>query len=237
VVITADLSLRGEAQRLGTEALRALGEVDILINNAGVGIGGQQAVVADDDIARVLFETNYWSALALQRVLVPGMKKRKRGVIVNVTSIGSIVCLPLAGHYSSSKAALSLASEALRMELRDFNVHVLNVLPGPVETAMLNEMRVVPGGSELLEKMPRGDVDTLARKVVKAIERGRKELVYPGSLSIVRHLPTLAAAVNRRAVRVVDVTDERAVMGGSSGDQLVRAARTAFERKESVTPN
>jgi uncharacterized protein len=237
VVITADLSLRGEAQRLGLEALHALGEIDILVNNAGVGIGGQQAVVADDDMARVVFETNYWSALALQRVVAPGMKKRKSGSIVNVTSIGAIVVLPLAGHYSSSKAALSLASEALRMELRDFNVHVFNVMPGPVETAMLNEMRVVPGGDKLLEKMPRGDVDTLARKVVRGIERKRKEMIYPTSLAIMRHLPTLAVAMNRRMSRVVDVTDERAVMGGSSGDELIRAARTAYEQKDSVTHN
>ena len=83
-------SKRGEAAELGGARNEALGRVDILVNNAGVGIGGAQAVVGDDDMARELFETNYWSALALIAALVPGMRDAGVGAVVNVASIGAV---------------------------------------------------------------------------------------------------------------------------------------------------
>jgi short-subunit dehydrogenase len=229
VVLPADLSKRGEAQKLGERALDALGRVDVLVNNAGVGIGGTQLVVGDDDEARVLFETNYWSPLALTRALAPGMQHRNTGVIVNVSSIGSVTPMPLAGHYSSSKAALSLATETLRMELRDTDLHVLHVLPGPVDTGMLAEYGEVPGGAKLLASMPRGNVDTLAKKILRAIEKRTRAMVYPGSLAIVRHLPTVAQRATAVAARAIDVSDQRKLMGGSQGDPLAQKARAAFE--------
>ncbi len=231
VVLTADLSQRGEAERLGARAIEALGRVDVLVNNAGVGIGGSQVVVADDDEARTLFETNYWSPLALTRALVPGMRHRNRGAIVNISSIGSVTPMPLAGHYSSSKAALSLATETLRMELRDTDLHVLHVLPGPVETGMLAEFKVVPGGEKVLASMPRGNVETLAKKIIRGLEKRTRAFVYPGSLAIVRHLPTIAVRATAIATRGVDVSDQRKLMGGSSGGELALKARAAFENR------
>ncbi|MFI5290325.1 MAG: SDR family NAD(P)-dependent oxidoreductase, partial [Polyangia bacterium] len=100
VVLTADLSARGEAERLGARAIEALGAVDILVNNAGVGAGGAQVVMGDADEARALFETNYWAPLALTRALVPEMRKRGAGAVVNVASIGAVTPMPFAGHYS-----------------------------------------------------------------------------------------------------------------------------------------
>jgi short-subunit dehydrogenase len=228
-VLPADLSKRGEAHRLGERAIEALGQVDLLVNNAGVGIGGSQVVVADDDVARELFETNYWSALALTRALVPGMRARNAGAIVNVSSIGSITPMPLAGHYSSSKAALSLATETLRLELRDTDLHVLHVLPGPVDTAMLAEFALVPGGDKVLAGMPKGDVDTLAQKIIRGLERRKRAFVYPTMLAAIRHLPTVFVRMAARAGRAVDVNDTRKLMGGSSGDVLAIEARKKFD--------
>jgi len=233
VVLTADLSKRGEAKKLGERALEALGRVDILVNNAGVGIGGAQAVVGDDDMARELFETNYWSALALVTALVPGMRERSYGAVVNVASIGAFVPMPLAGTYSSSKAALSLHSETLRLELRGTGIHVFNVQPGPVETGMIAEMGQVPGAKGVLDNMPLGDPDVLAKKIVRGLERGQRALVYPSSLAIMRHLPTVALRVTALATRGIDVNDPRKLQGGSQGDALAVEARAAFERAAS----
>lgn len=231
VVLPADLSQRGEAQRLGERALEALGRVDLLVNNAGVGLGGAQVVVGDDDEARTLFETNFWSALALTRVVVPGMRHRNQGAIVNVSSMGSITPMPLAGHYASSKAALALATETLRMELRDSALHVLHVIPGPVDTALLAEYRAAPGGEKVLAGMPRGNVDTLAQKIIRGVEKRQRALVYPGALALARHFPTMALRATGFVVRAIDVTDPRKVMGGSSGDPLLKEARAAFENR------
>ncbi|HXU68377.1 MAG TPA: SDR family NAD(P)-dependent oxidoreductase [Polyangia bacterium] len=230
VVLTADLSKRGEAQLLGERAHEALGRVDILVNNAGVGIGGAQHVIGDDDMARELFETNYWSALALIRALVPAMRERQFGAVVNVASIGAFAPMPLAGHYCSSKAALSLSTEAMRMELRGAGVHVFNVQPGPVDTGMLAEMGAVPGADQFLGRMPRGNVDTLAKKIVRGLERGQRALVYPTSLGIARHLPTVAGRATEYVTRSIDVNDARMLRGGSQGDALAVEARAAFER-------
>jgi short-subunit dehydrogenase len=229
-VLTADLSKRGEATRLGERALEALGRVDLLVNNAGVGIGGAQHVVGDDDMARELFETNYWSALALIRTLVPGMRERKFGGVVNVASIGAFTPMPLAGHYCSSKAALSQVSETMRLELRGSGVHVFNVMPGPVETGMLAEMGAVPGADAALAKMPHGNVDVLAKKIVRGLGRGQRALVYPTALGIMRHLPTVALRATAVVTKSIDINDPRMLKGGSQGDALAVEARAAFDR-------
>jgi uncharacterized protein len=230
VVLTADLSKRGEARLLGERAAKVLGRVDILVNNAGVGIGGAQHVIADDDMARELFETNYWSALALVGALVPAMRERGYGTVVNVASIGAFAPMPLAGHYCSSKAALSQHTETLRLELRGSGIHVFNVQPGPVDTGMLAEFSAVPGGDQFLARMPHGDPEVLAKKIVRGIKSGQRALVYPTSLAIARHLPTVAVRATAFVTRGVDVNDPRMLRGGSQGDVLALEARNAFER-------
>jgi hypothetical protein len=233
VVLTADLSKRGEARLLGERAVTALGRVDVLINNAGVGIGGAQHIVGDDDMARELFETNYWSALALVSALVPAMRERKSGAVVNVASIGAFAPMPMAGHYCSSKAALAQHTETLRLELRKSGIHVFNVQPGPVETGMIAEMSAVPGASGFLASMPLGDPEVLAKKIVRGLERGQRALVYPTSLAVARHLPTVALRATAFATRSIDVTDARMLRGGSQGDALAVEARAAFDRAAS----
>ena len=204
--------------------------VDVLVNNAGVGIGGAQLVVGDDDMARELFETNYWSALALVSALVPAMRERRFGAVVNVASIGAFAPMPRAGHYSSSKAAMSQMTETMRLELRGSGVHVFNVQPGPVETGMLAEFGAVPGGDGFLARMPHGNADVLAKKIVRGLERGQRSLVYPTSLAVARHLPTVALRATALVTRSVDVNDPRMLRGGSQGDALAIEARSAFER-------
>jgi short-subunit dehydrogenase len=233
IVLLADLSKRGEAARLGAAAEAAFGSrgVDVLVSNAGVGIGGAQLIVADDDIARALFETNYWSPLALARAIAPGMRARGRGHIVHVTSIAAVAPMPLMGHYASSKAALSMATDTLRMELRDDPIHVFEVVPGPVDTPMLAETSLIPGGEEVFKRMPRGTTDVLADKILRGLRRRREVLVYPGSLAIVRHLPTVTKAVAGAATRSVDVKDTRAVMGGSTGNAEIAAVRAKAEAR------
>jgi NADP-dependent 3-hydroxy acid dehydrogenase YdfG len=94
LVFETDLSERGAAAELGREAEAALGGVDVLVNNAGGGVGGRIATVADRDEAREAFEVNYWSPLALIGAVLPGMAERGSGVIVNVTSVAQVNTWP-----------------------------------------------------------------------------------------------------------------------------------------------
>lgn len=223
VVLPCDLSRRGGAAALAAEATEALGEVDVLVNNAGVELFAAVCAAGDGDEARELFETNYFSPLALVRALVPAMRARRSGIVVNVASIAATVPAPLTSHYASSKGALALMTESLRMELSRTGVHVLLVLPGPVDTAMLAEGRVV--AAEILDRSPRGTPEALAHRIADAIEARREVVVYPRWAALSRWLPTVALAVTRRVFRDLPVSHERVLRGGSSGDPEVHAAR------------
>ena len=193
VILRADLSQPGEAARLAERALEALGEIDLLVNNAGSNLRGRQDAVADSPAARAMLELNYWSPLALTAQLAPQMVARGRGAIVNVASISALTPMPENGHYSSSKAALSLATETLRMELHGTGVHVLSVLPGPVQTDMLEQVKAeLPAGRKMLERTPRGTPEALAKKIVRAVEKRQPRVVYPAALGFIRRFPNFS---------------------------------------------
>jgi short-subunit dehydrogenase len=230
VSLPVDLAQRGAARMLAERALDKLGRIDILVNNAGVSLGGAQHLVGDDDRARALYETNYWSPLALIAALVPAMRERGEGAVVNIASMGAILPMPLAGHYSSSKAALHVATETMRMELRDSGVHVFGVLPGPVETAMLAGFRRLPGGATALQRAPIGDVDELARKIVRGLERRRRTLVYPSLLKVARHFPTLALRASERVTRnLVDIDEPPTLPERPHDEPLIIDERSRFD--------
>jgi short-subunit dehydrogenase len=203
VVLATDLTKRGAAADLATRAAAELGQIDILINNAGASATGSQWEAGDGKTARELFELNYWSPLALIQALVPAMRRRKDGAVVNVTSLSALTPWVCTGHYSSTKAALSLASETLRLELHGSGVHVLEVMAGPIETALLGWVRrSVPGAATAMAWGPRGNPDTLARLVIRGLERRRKTLIYPRALGLTPHFPVpsrwLMALLQRR---------------------------------------
>jgi uncharacterized protein len=217
--------------------VNALGAVDVLVNNAGVGVGGSQWMVGDRDEAREVFETNFWSPLALVRALVPPMRERSSGTVVNVTSMAQVTTWGGLGHYAASKAALAIATETLRLELEGSGVHVLEVIPGPVDTAIQGESRLVPGFAEATQRAPLGDSAQLARLTVRAIERRRKRLVYPRALRPGYALPAATRwyveRVARRLQRVVPgmADDPRVLRAGSAGDPEVRRAREQWEAR------
>jgi short-subunit dehydrogenase len=153
---------------------------------------GSQLDTGDADAVRALFEANYWSPLALTRALVPAMQARGSGVVVNVTSLGVITTAILLGHYSASKAALWHATETLRLELRNSGVRVLHVVPGPVATPGLDRTKAIPGFERMLETVPTGTAEELAQLILRGIERGKDEIVYPRPMWIWRALPLFA---------------------------------------------
>ncbi|HTY77604.1 MAG TPA: SDR family NAD(P)-dependent oxidoreductase [Candidatus Bathyarchaeia archaeon] len=186
-----DLGKRGAAADLAARATAEVGQIDILVNNAGANVLGSQFGAGDSDAMRELFELNYWSPLALIQALVPGMRQRRDGAVVNVTSLAGIAPWVFTGHYSSTKAALSLASETLRLELRGSGVHVLELMAGPTETALLAGARQnVPGAGRAMALGPTGTTEELARLVVRALERRRKILVYPRTLGLTPVFPS-----------------------------------------------
>jgi NAD(P)-dependent dehydrogenase (short-subunit alcohol dehydrogenase family) len=115
------------------QAASGRGPVDVLVNNAGIG-GASPLELTPEDEHRRMFETNYFGAIRCIQAVLPAMRERRRGVIVNVTSIAGLVATPNQIAYSASKWALECAGEALAHEVRRFGIRVVNVEPGVVMT-------------------------------------------------------------------------------------------------------
>ncbi|HTT86995.1 MAG TPA: SDR family oxidoreductase [Acidimicrobiales bacterium] len=114
-------------------ALSAAGEVDALVNNAGVSVGGPVEKVPLDEVRR-LFETNFFGALRMAQAVLPQMRVRGRGTIVNVSSVNGRVAQPLSGSYAATKFALEAMSEALHFEAGHFGIRTVVIEPGYFRT-------------------------------------------------------------------------------------------------------
>lgn len=114
-------------------AINAAGPIDVLVNNAGIGM---LSAVEGTDLAsiRAIFETNTIGTIAMTKAVLPAFRERGSGVIVNVNSSTTLKPLPLFSFYTASKAAIIAFSDCLALELKAFGVSVKVVIPGQAET-------------------------------------------------------------------------------------------------------
>ncbi|MHC5309190.1 SDR family oxidoreductase [Myroides sp. LJL116] len=115
------------------EVLEKEGRIDVLINNAGVGITGAIEEVSQEEILNN-FQTNVFGPIDVIKAVLPSMRAQKSGLIINVTSIAGYMGLPFRGIYCASKSALEMVTESLRMELKPYKVQLTNVAPGDFAT-------------------------------------------------------------------------------------------------------
>jgi NAD(P)-dependent dehydrogenase (short-subunit alcohol dehydrogenase family) len=109
------------------------GSLDVLVNNAGMGITGPIEDTPTDEMRKV-FDTNLFGAVDVMKAVLPQMRKQQSGTIINVTSIAGYMGLPFRGIYSATKGALELVTESVRMEVKNFGIHVVNIAPGDFAT-------------------------------------------------------------------------------------------------------
>ncbi len=107
--------------------------IDVLINNAGVGITGPMEETPIDAIKNAM-DTNFYGPLRVLQAVLPHMRAQKSGRVINITSIAGYMGLPYRGIYSATKSALEIATEAYRMECAHLNIHFSNVAPGDFAT-------------------------------------------------------------------------------------------------------
>jgi NAD(P)-dependent dehydrogenase (short-subunit alcohol dehydrogenase family) len=118
-----------------TEIEKRVGPVDILVNNAGIPIAAVIEEITLADLRKQL-ETNLFGVLRVTQRVLPNMRQRRRGRIINMSSIAGKVAIPIMGPYSSSKHALEAISDALRLEVYPFGIHVVLIEPGVIRTSM-----------------------------------------------------------------------------------------------------
>jgi NAD(P)-dependent dehydrogenase (short-subunit alcohol dehydrogenase family) len=173
-------------------AVAAAGEVDALVNNAGFGVGGPVEKVPLDEVRR-LFETNFFGALRMAQAVLPQMRARGRGTIVNVSSVNGRVAPPLSGFYAATKFALEAMSEALHFEAGHFGIRTVVIQPGffktnigdahrdyGIEDAPYNELHDIT--LQLAERLGRGDApgpEVVACAIADAIESDAPALRIP----------------------------------------------------------
>lgn len=128
-----DVTSEASAGRAVGEIERRTGGVDVLVNNAGIAIAAVMEEITLTDL-RKQFETNVIAPVRMAQLVLPGMRERRRGRIINMSSIAGKTAHPLMGPYSGSKHALEAVSDALRMELAEFGIQVVLIEPGFIPT-------------------------------------------------------------------------------------------------------
>ncbi len=176
-IVCGDVRRAADAERAVAEAVKRFGGLDGLVNNAGFGVLGALAEVADEDVIEQL-ETNVLGPYRVTRAALPALEARGASVVVNVGSFAGKVGAPYYSFYNATKFALSGMSEAWRRELRPKGVEVVLILPAAVETEFLDRM----GRERALGIGPAGTVlepEDVARAIVAAFKRPRPEIYIP----------------------------------------------------------
>jgi NAD(P)-dependent dehydrogenase (short-subunit alcohol dehydrogenase family) len=183
VPLRLDISKESEIQSAVDAILQQVGGVDVLVNNAGFGLFGPVEDIPIDE-ARYQFEVNVFGPARLTQLLLPAMRKKGAGTIVNITSMGGKIYTLLGGWYHATKHALEGWSDCLRLELAPFGIKVVIIEPGLIETGFGD---VVAEG--LLKRPGGGAYAKLTNAVAKSTEdaygkgRGTDPRVIAGVVS------------------------------------------------------
>ena len=137
------LDVRTDASVLAcvTAVVNRVGRIDVLVNNAAYELAGALEEISLEE-AKAQFETNFFGVVRMVRAVVPSMRQQRQGQIINVGSLSGVSSIPFMGIYSASKFALEGYTEALRMELKPFNIHVSLTQAGFLKTPMMDKRQV-----------------------------------------------------------------------------------------------
>jgi short-subunit dehydrogenase len=181
LALACDVRNREDIERALALTLHHFDRLDVWVNNAGVGI---RDTVANMEMSacRELFETNFFGTINCLQAVVPTMREKGGGDIVNISSVAGHIPVPFMAIYSASKFAMNAIGKAARLELKRFNINVLTVCPGYVDTEF---------GDHVVSKR-QGDVrpgsvrgvtsGRVARAAYRGYRRRRREIVVPWTM-------------------------------------------------------
>ena len=186
-----DVTSEDSVRKTVDTILKKAGRIDVLINNAGLGIVGPLEETTDELIRKV-FDTNVLGMLRVCRAIIPIFRTQRNGLILNISSIAAEMGLPFRGVYSASKASLEIMTESLSIELKEFNIRVCSLLPGDISTS-INQNRLVVNLQEdsvyaerfaKIHRQINEEVNeaappiVIARKVAQIIDKKNPDLHY-----------------------------------------------------------
>jgi short-subunit dehydrogenase len=195
VVTAGDITNASVRNRVVERTVERFGRIDILINNAGIGLYAP-AWKAPLDEAHAMFELNFFAPLAMIQLVTPHMRERRSGMIVNIGSIAGKVTLPWFTLYSATKFALGALTDGLRMELAGDGIRTMVVCPGYVKTDFQAHALVGQAPDRLLKGRKFAITpEQCAEAVARGVERDARTVVTPRSgwalIALQRLFPTL----------------------------------------------
>ena len=146
IAVKLDVNDQREVESTLEQIFQSEGQIDAVINNAGLGVAGPFETSDIDEVKKAM-ETNVYGTTRVCQSVLPYMRKQGHGYVINISSIGSSMGLPYRGFYSASKAAVDIMTEALRMEVMPFGIKVCLVHPGDVKTE-INDHRLIAAKDE-----------------------------------------------------------------------------------------
>jgi NAD(P)-dependent dehydrogenase (short-subunit alcohol dehydrogenase family) len=163
-ILKIDLTNNESIKAAVDSVVKKEGRIDVLINNAGMHTGGSVETTPIEHV-KLQMDTNFIGLIQILRAVLPIMRKQRQGTIINFSSIGGLMGLPFQAFYSASKFAIEGLSEALRMELREFNIKVVVINPGDFHTSnTTNRQKFISIGSD-------DPYETQFRKTLSIIEK------------------------------------------------------------------
>ena len=132
-MIQMDVTQRHSVEKAISKIFEEQGRIDVLINNAGMGIGGAAELATEDEIS-VQMNTNFTGVVNVTSAVLPFFRQIRKGLIINISSVGGVMGIPYQGFYSASKFAVEGYSEALSLETNRFGIKVIVVEPGDFHT-------------------------------------------------------------------------------------------------------
>jgi short-subunit dehydrogenase len=196
--IPSDVSDLEDVRRLVKRCMDCLGGIDILINNAGIGVYGNTELTPLEDFRSVM-EVNFFGSLHCILEVLPSMKKKGKGLIINIASVAAMHGVPYLGAYSASKAALVALSQSLRAELAKSGISIMIVNPGYTQTDFFKNEKKVGGAHR--PAGPYAPARKVAKAIIKAIESERLNLVLSLEGQALKFSQTLMPWLVERAMQ------------------------------------
>ena len=193
LVLPTDVTRRDEVEALVQEVLSQWGRVDILIANAGEYIQGRIIDLDPADIQRSL-DVNYFGGVYSIKAVLPHMLKQKSGHIVAVTSMDGKIGLPPDAPYVSAKFAMTGFCEVLRQEVSDHGITVTNVLPGRVDTVMIEHLH-------FSWVSPKISPENVAHSIIGAIRKRKPIVIVPPQAKLLYYINVFAPKLSDRLSR------------------------------------
>jgi NAD(P)-dependent dehydrogenase (short-subunit alcohol dehydrogenase family) len=178
--------------------------IDVIVNNAGYALGGALEETSMDEI-RKQFETNFFGAVRVMRAAIPFMRSQRSGKIVNITSMGGRISIPLSTFYHGSKFALERVSESLQYELEPFGIKMILIEPGAVGSNFWKSIKIANGATS-----PNSPYTQLADNMSKTFKKMEENAMHPSEVAktildvVTSDDPQLRYVVGNDATKIIE---------------------------------